>query len=565
VQLLGSARELRILVTSRWALRIRGEHQFELQPLRLPPADRKLPVPDLVQVEAVQLFAVRGQAVNREFAVTSDNAGVISRICRRLDGLPLALELAAAQLRRRSAEAVLELLNAGVGKVPATLRDLSERQQTLHATIAWSCRLLEDPIRDLFEQLGVFAGSPTLEAIEAICALPPSEPGNLSRRAVALVDHNLLRNGHDPRETPHYSMLQPIREFAREALVTRRDAADLRRRHAEHFLHMGEMLSPELVGPAQSSAFEQLKADAAEFRAALAWAAELDGSLELALRLIGCLWHFWELVGDIDEPGRIAETVMTQLSDEPARIAGPALSGTATLCWLGGRTAEATALHGRALQAFDDAGEQDGVAWSNVCLAVQAIERGDPAKARQLTATALAHRGASQRTQACACANLGGIAVHEGEYTNAEAWHRQSVHLARNAGDNWLLGVTLLNLADCRERSHDYPSAETLLREALTTSAGTGGMILSAACVETFAAVQQARGRPETVVRLLAAAATYRADTALPLNSQEQRRIDAVIAQARRALGPIRFAIQWAAGTDMTLSEAVDTVLAPVA
>jgi predicted ATPase/DNA-binding SARP family transcriptional activator len=559
VQLLSSAGELRILVTSRWALQIRGEHEFELQPLELPPADDKLLVPDLAQVEAVHLFVDRGRAVRREFALTSDNASVISSICRGLDGLPLALELAAAQLRHRSAGAVLELLNVGVMKLPVAIRDLPTRQQTLLATIAWSCQLLDDPVVDLFEQLGVFAGSPTLEAIQAICASPHSTGSDLAGRAVALVHHNLLRDGHDPQEPPRYSMLQSIREYAREAMASRDDAVDLRRRHAEHFLAMSEAFGAQLFGPAQGSALERLKADAAELRAALVWAAGPDGSLELALRLIGCLWHFWELVGDVDEPGRITETVITRLSDQPARIAAAALSGTATLCWLRGGPAEAAALHSRALQAFGEAGEQEGVAWSNVCLAVQANEQGDTAKARQLAETALAHRGASQRTQACACVALGYIAVHDAEYGNAEAWHRQSVDLARKAGDRWLLGATLLNLADCRERSHDYAGAEALLRDALTTSHGTGGGVLSA-CVEAFGVIEQARGRPEKAVQLLAAAATYRADTMLPLNSQDRQRIDTALAQARTALGPIRFAIQWAAGTALTLSEAADEV-----
>jgi predicted ATPase/DNA-binding SARP family transcriptional activator len=563
VQLLGSAGELRILVTSRWALQIRGEHEFELQPLELPPADDNLLVPDLARVEAVQLFMDRGRAVRRDFALTSDNAGVIGRICRGLDGVPLALELVAAQLRRRSAEAVLELLNAGVGKLPATIRDLPDRQQTLYATIAWSCRLLDDPIRDLFEQLGAFAGSPTLEAIEAICASSRSEAGDLAGRAAALVDHNLLRNGNDPRDVPRYSMLQSIREFAREAMATRRDATDLRRRHAEHFLKIAEVFGPQLAGPAQGSAFDRLKADAAELRAALVWAAGPDGSISLALRLIGCLWHFWELVGDVDEPGQIAESVITRLSDQPVGIAGSALSGAATLCWLRGRATEAAALHSRALQAFHEVDNQEGVAWSEVCLAVQAIEQGDPIKAREFAKAALAHRGASLGTQAAACVALGGIAVHDAEYDNAEAWHRRSVDLARQAGDRWLLGVTLLNLADCSERSHDYISAAALLRDALTISADTAGGILSTACTETFAAIEQARGRPQNAIQLLAAAATYRADTAWPLSSQERQRIDTVLAQARIAVGAIRFAIEWAAGTALTLSEAAVKVLDP--
>lgn len=257
--------------------------------------------------------------------------------------------------------------------------------------------------------------------------------------------------------------------------------------------------------------------------------------------------------------------MITRLSDQPVGIAGSALSGAATLCWLRGRATEAAALHSRALQAFRDVGDQEGVAWSEVCLAVQAMEQGDPTKAREFAKTALAHHGASLRTQAAGCVALGGIAVHDAEYDNAETWHRRSVDLARQAGDHWLLGLTLLNLADCRERSHDHANAEALLRDALTTSAGTSAGILSTSCIETFAVIEQARGRPEKAIQLLAAAATYRADTAWPLGSQERQRIDNVLAHARAAVGPIRFAIQWAAGTAMTLSDAADKVLGSVA
>jgi hypothetical protein len=154
---------------------------------------------------------------------------------------------------------------------------------------------------------------------------------------------------------------------------------------------------------------------------------------------------------------------------------------------------------------------------------------------------------------------LGGIAVYQADYDHAETLHRQSVELARRSGDRWLLGITLLNLADCAERSHDYDAAAALLRDALTT--GTGSGILRTACLETFAAVQLGRGRPEPAIRLLAAAATYRADTALPLNSQERQRVDQVLADARAAVGAIRFALLWTAGADLALTQAADELL----
>jgi hypothetical protein len=249
------------------------------------------------------------------------------------------------------------------------------------------------------------------------------------------------------------------------------------------------------------------------------------------------------------------------MSEEPGRNAGAALSGAATLCWLRGRTNEATVLHRQALNAFDEASQEEGVAWSHVCLAVQAIEQDRPFEARDLAETARSKGGASHRTQACACVALGGIAVYQADYDRAETWHRQSVELARRSGDRWLLGITLLNLADCAERSHDYETAAALLRDALMTSEETGGDILRTACLETFAAVQLGRGRPEHAIRLLAAAATYRADTALPLNSQERQRVDRVLADARAAVEPIRSALIWATGAALTLTQAVEESL----
>jgi hypothetical protein len=156
---------------------------------------------------------------------------------------------------------------------------------------------------------------------------------------------------------------------------------------------------------------------------------------------------------------------------------------------------------------------------------------------------------------------LGGIAVYQEEYDRAQTLHRRSVDLARKSGDRWLLGITLLNLADCAAHDHDFDAATALLREALETGQRIGGGILSTACLEAFAAVQLGRGRPEHTIRLLAAAATYRADTAQPLNSQERQRVDQLLAHARAAVGPIRFALFWAAGADLAVTQAADELL----
>ncbi|WP_426225037.1 BTAD domain-containing putative transcriptional regulator [Pseudarthrobacter sp. DSP2-3-2b1] len=572
LDMLTAAPELRILTTSRRCLGLRAEYEYELAPLALPPLDQPLPPSQLREVPAVNLLLTRGRAVRPHFDVNSGNAGVLSRLCHRLDGLPLAIELAAAQLRHRSEAALLEDLELSLTALPAAFRDLPDRQRTLTATIAWSYDMLGPGERLLFDRLGVFAGDPTASAVGAIsgaggdagpvCQEPPPQDLPAEDFLAALARHSLLRRYTDHSGQSRVAMLHSIREFARERLYLLDNPAVVRRRHAEYFLGVAEQGAPQLWGSGQVEAFRLLHSDAPDLRAALLWATGPGGSAEVALRLVGSLWHYWELTGDVAEQHRIAVALMEDISEPSASASvwAPALSGAATLCWTVGRYDQAAHFHRRALQAFESAGNGAGMAWTTMCLATQAAQQDDPVTAQKLATEALSLPHASPRTRVAVLIILGLLAFYAGDNARALDLSRESVEHARPLGDRALLGNTLVNFADALEQAGDYDAAEQSLYEAIGTALefGTPGYLV--ALLESLAGVYTAQHRVEHAIRVLGAASAYRIDRGIPLAAAERRRIDAMIDKARSESGPIRFGLAWAAGSELTLAQVVQEV-----
>jgi predicted ATPase/DNA-binding SARP family transcriptional activator len=563
LDMLTAAPGLRILTTSRRPLGLRAEYEYELAPLALPPLDPPLPPRLLQEVPAVKLFLARGRAVRPQFNLNSTNAAVVTRLCRRLDGLPLAIELAAAQLRHRSEHALLDDLEVSLAAMPAAFRDLPDRQQTLTATIAWSYQLLGKAERQLFDQLGVFAADPTVAAVNCIRGSSSDAETVAEELLTALARHSLLRRYTDAAGASRVSMLQSIREFARDHLKTLGDAAAVRRRHTDFYLGLAESVSPQLWAQGQVDAFRVLHADAADLRAALLWAAGPDGSTDVALRLVGQLWHYWELTEDVAEQCAISLKLLTDTPNASPALKASALSGTATLSWILGRHNEAADLHHQALQAFQAAGNDQGVAWSTVCLAVQASAQNDPITAQRLAAEALSSLQASALTRVAALIILSRVAYYAGDHARALDLCRQSVELARPLGDRWLLGIVLTNLAESTEQAGDYATAELLLHEAVGAGLELGAQGHVAGFLESLAGVFVAQHRVEQAIRVLAAVDAYRTDRGLPLNSPEHRLVESIITKARTEAGPIRFGLAWAGGQALTLTQVVREVLRP--
>jgi predicted ATPase/class 3 adenylate cyclase len=306
---------LKLLVTSRTPLRLSGERTY--------------PVPPLELSESVQLFAERAHAAALEFAVTDENEDAIAEICRRLDGLPLAIELAAPRIRSLPPPALLRRLDQRLKLLTGGAQDLDERQRTLRATIEWSYELLPEAERELFAQLGVFVGGSRLEAAEALC---DSIAIDLLDGLHSLVEKSLLRQRADADGEPRYWMLETIREYALELLDEAGALQDARRRHAEWFLALAERADVEARTGDQAAWFDLLDADNANLRAAIDWAQE-TGDAELRLRLATALWGFWATRGHIAEGTSVLEEALRRAEARPAR----ALLGLCTLRLLRGQ------------------------------------------------------------------------------------------------------------------------------------------------------------------------------------------------------------------------------------
>lgn len=561
VELLTAAPGLRILATSRRALGVRAEYEYELLPLALPQLDPPLPLQQLQEVPAVKLFVGRGRAVSPRLKIDTGNAAVVAQLCHLLDGLPLAIELAAAQLRHLSERSLHDNLTASLAALPPAFRDLPERQRTLTATIEWSYQILGGAERHLFDQLGIFAGDPTITAVSSICLPAPQAQTKTDDVLTVLEHHSLLRHYTDSAGLTRVSMLHSIREFARDHLGTLEIRETVRRQHAKFYLCLAEEFSPHLWGQKQVEAFKRLHADAADLRSAFMWAAGPKGSMDIALRLIGELWRYWELTGDVAEQCETALTLLTATPDAPPSLKAPALSGTATLCWMLGRHDQAEHLHEKSRQAFQYAGNYQGVAWATMCLATQAAERDDTVTAMRLAEEALSLPDASPRTRVASMIILSLLAFYSGDFERALDLCCDCLAHARPLGDRSLLANTLVNLADSTQQAGDYDTAEQLLYDALDAELeiGLNGHVVS--FLESLASVYVEQTRTEQAIRVLAAADAHRADLGLPLFPAEQRRVESTLTKARSSIGPIQFGLAWAGGQALTLPQILREVL----
>jgi predicted ATPase/DNA-binding SARP family transcriptional activator len=561
VDMLTAAPDLRILTTSRRSLGLRAEHDYELTPLALPPLDPPFALDLLREVAAVKLLLTRGRIARPHLHLDVDNAGVLIRLCHRLDGIPLAIELAAAQLRYRSEQVLLDELEVSFTALPAAFRDLPDRQRTLAATIAWSYQLLGDDERQLFEELGVFAGNPTVEAVSRICSVDRGVEAETKDLLAALAHHSLLRLYTDSAGASRVSILQSIRESACDALRSRGRVDAMRRRHAEYYLGIAATFGPRLGGPGQAEAYDRLNSEAPDLRGALLWAADSKDSTEIALKVIAHLWHYWELTEDVAEQCRIAVELLAATPDAPSELRAPALSGTATLCWMVGRRDEANDYHQQALRAFRHSGDDEGAAWTTMCLAVSAAERDDPLTATRLAEEALSSPHGNPRTRVAALIILSRLAFHAGDHERALQLCGEAVELARTLGDRWLLGAGLTNLAESTRQANDYDTAEALLLEALGMALDLGSQGHIAGILESLADVHVEQHRFAQAIRVLAAADAYRSDRGLPLSHLEGQRVEGIIAKARTEAGPIRFGLAWASGQALTLGQVTQDLL----
>jgi predicted ATPase/class 3 adenylate cyclase len=373
-QLLGSCPRLKVLATSRVPLSIRGEKEYPVPPLSVPDV-RNLPTLErLTQYEAVRLFIERATDVKPDFQVTNENAPAVAEICARLDGLPLAIELAAARVRMLSPAALLARLSQRLKVLTGGPLDLPARQQTLRNTIEWSYDLLTEGEKQLFRRMAPFSGGRSLEALEAVCNYDGQLGIDVFEGTGSLLSKNLLREVEGSGGEPRFWMLETIHECAREKLEESGESEALGREHALYFLALAEEAEPHLTGAKQIEWLDRLEGEHDNLRAALRWARERRDARdagdaeagEMELRLAGALWRFWYVRGYQSE-GR--EQLAAVLSGGHERSGGgsaiaKALSGAGMLAWAQGDFASARSLQEESLAIRRELGDRGGIAWA---------------------------------------------------------------------------------------------------------------------------------------------------------------------------------------------------------
>jgi predicted ATPase/DNA-binding XRE family transcriptional regulator len=433
--LLEDCPRLAVLATSRAPLRVRGEQEYPVAPLALPAFDHALTQEEALRSPAVRLFVERAQAASAGFALTDETAPEVAAICGRLDGLPLALELAAPRLKLLSPSALLARLHHALPLLTGGGWDAPARQQTLRDTIAWSYGLLEEEEEQvLFRRLGVFAGGCTLEAVEEVCAALNAGDGDVLERLASLVDTSLLQVRDEDGDEPRFAMLETIREFAQAELEASGEGDAIRERHARSFLDLAEAgIAPLHTLPPDYLA--RLGTEQDNLRAAMDWARE-KGEAELGLRLACAHSTFWVVRGHYTEGHQRAEELLGLEGPVDPRLRSRALVAAGQMARLRGDLTRALELLDQALALARETGDGICIAFACQQLGLAASLAGDQARARVLLDESLARARQADRPLGVALSThlLAGLAFQGGELDQARTLWKESLSLSRGAG-----------------------------------------------------------------------------------------------------------------------------------
>jgi predicted ATPase/class 3 adenylate cyclase len=547
--LLSVGRRIRVMVTSRTALHVYGEQEYEVPPFELPDARRG---PDeLSDHEAVTLFIERARAVKPGFRLTDDNAPVVAEIIARLDGLPLAIELAASRVRILSPQAILSRLDQRLALLVGAARGRPERQQTMRGAIEWSYDLLLEPERRLFARLSVFPGGCSLEAAEAVC-----DPGDLGLPVLdglsALVEKSLVRQNEALDEEPRFGMLETILEYAGERLHEEFDAAATYRRLGDFLLGFVEEAEPHLMREKQALWLDRCEREIPNLRRAIRWAMEV-GEAELGLRIATALWRFWLLRGPLWE-GRKAIGQLLALGSSSPAVRARALSAAGGLAWWSGdyqatwRNYEAALPLAR--KGEDRRLEMDGLhnlafvmLWpqqrhGQVDRRGHGAEQADAAEELLRESLALAEglgdrRGIAQAHRGLALV----VGVTRGDPGAAVPIAEKALALFEDLGDEWEVSQTLTVLANARRFSGEKEQARGYYLRGLDIMTAAGNRALSTGLLFMIAALESELGRHERATRLYGAGDSAREVTGTVTTPVVARLMGDPVGVARKAIG----------------------------
>jgi predicted ATPase/class 3 adenylate cyclase len=599
-ELVGACPKLKVLTTSRTPLSLYGEHEYSVPPLALPDPHQPPSVERLTQYEAVRLFIERAQAAKADFSITNDSAPAVAQICARLDGLPLAIELAAARIKLLTPQAMLARLGNRLKLLTGGARDLPERQRTLRSTIDWSYGLLEEGEKVLFGRLSVFAGGRTLEAIEAVCDSEDELPVDVLDGVESLVDKSLLRQEEGVGGEPRFVMLETVHEFARQKLEESGEGEEARRRHAAFFLAFAEGVEPRLWGPEDTMWLHRLEAELDNMREALSWALE-RGEAELGLRLAAALWRFWEARGYYDEGRRWLEEALKKEGRASASVRAKALMAVG---WLAHAQvdvdrAEAAAQEGLKLSDEVEIGKSLAASLLLV-LGIAARIRGDYERAKDLVKESLklsqeahdrlgiAHAllelgnasvGLDEAKEfyeeaitlcrevgyavrlADILGSLGYISLLEGDYPRAVVLNEEAAALRQEHSYKGRLEFDLDNLGWAALLQGDYERARTSFGESLMLCKELGEKMIASESLEGVACISAAEGESKRAAKLFGVAEALREVVGYQHDPEEDALREPYLAMARSQLDEGAWHEAWTEGRAMALDEAISYAL----
>lgn len=569
------------LVTSRVPLGVPGEQEFPVPPLALPAAGSLPPIAELARGEAVALFLRRARAASPDFALTEANAPAVTALCQRLDGLPLAIELVAAQVKVLPPAALLARLERRLPLPRGVVAPASPRHRTMHEAIGWSYDLLAAPHQALFRRLSVFVGGCTLEAAEAVGkeqgdedhdsplargpAVPdrdgaPRSPSVLDGIAT-LIDWNLVRLEEESAGNPRFRMLETIRRFGREQLETSDEATVVHRRHANWSVDLAEEYGQRAIG-ADIVGLRGLEAEHANFLSALAWLTQA-GETTTALRLAGGLNWYWFLHSYLDEGRDRLETALVAAATAPAPLRARALSGLSMLALVQRDFGRAHAALNEALGLARAAADVPGVALARALQGYLALFEGDPGAANALGKESLAlHEELAHWGGVDLCRFLLAKAAHyRDDLGPAAEFYEQLLASSRERGNDYYVGESLRGLGMLAQIAGNDAGALVYYRDALSWLREVGEWWNVAACLENLASLSAGLGRPEWGARLFGAAETVRSAVAATRFPPDQPAYDRAVTAVRAAMGEPAFAAAWATGAAMTREEAFTEAL----
>jgi predicted ATPase/serine/threonine protein kinase len=603
--LLAMSTNLKIMVTSRAALHVYGEHEFPVPPLALPDSRSTPPVEVLSQYPAVALFVQRAVAAKPDFELTRENAAAVIEICARLDGLPLAIELAAARVKVLSPSSMRTRLNSRLQLLTGGARDLPQRQQTLCAAMDWSYDLLSAAEQKLFRRLSVFVGGCTLESAEAVCDTKGDLDLGLLDGMASMVDKSLAQQVESAKGESRFVMLETIREYALEKLEASGEGALTKRAHAAYCLVLAEEEATEQSGAEGAAWLDRFAFEHDNFRAGLEWLTE-TGDAEWGLRLGAALFRFWEMREYLAEGrSRLGKLLELAGAAGPTKARARALFAAGVLAGEQGDYASADTLISESLDIARQLNDKQGVAVSVNALAVHARDRGDVAVARSLFEDSLVlwRELSDQKAVARSLSNLanivklhgdnararslygeclsifqelgdrtgvawsmnyqGDVARDQGDSAAARTLYEQGLAIFRELGDRWGIAGTLADLGSLAGEQGNYSTARSLYRESIKIFQELDHKRGIARLLECFACAAAVQLEAEQSLRLAGAASALRQNIGAPLTPAEQAKLEAALEPARQALTNTVGETAWLAGWALPVEKAIEEVLMP--